>query len=672
MALPEAIAVGELFGQPGGTRASISPDGTRLAYLAPWKERLNVWVQRLDEPDEDPHCVTADDVRGVLDHHWTDDPRWLLFAQESDGEENRHLYRVDLDDPDAPAIDLTPFTGARVAHYELLPGRGRGRAGKVAVQLNLTGPDAFDLYEADIATGALTLLAENPGHPDGWLFSTTGDIYAHALNADGDFELSRWDSASGTLRPLLVRDGTDHPLGIHPVQLTPDGAGLWLGSYGDGDRMSLVRVDLATGEESEADSHPDLDLDTRSAALRAFPSPLVRDRRTGELLGVRYLGERQVIRALDPHFAEVLERLEQLSDGDLSTLSSDDSGQRWVVSFTHDRDPHATWFYDHATGRARPLFRPYAHLDPETLAPMRPVTVTARDGLRLRSYLTLPVGVEPAGLPMVLLVHGGPWHRDSWGFHPLVQFLANHGYAVLQVNYRGSTGCGRAHLSAGVGEFAGKMNDDLVDAVEWAVGQGYADRGRVAVLGGSYGGYAALVGAGSAPDVFAAAVDIGGIVNLAHHLRSLSALAGHRNRHRLAHNWHRFVGDPDATGDPDAPAREADLLARSPVGRVDRIRVPLMVVQGADDVRVDKGEVDRLVGALRMRGVEVEHLVKENVGHTFVNTEDELDVHHAVRRFLARHLGGGRDGTAAADRPSRPSRPSLRRVHGGTEGGDAA
>ena len=363
---------------------------------------MNVWVEGIGS-DEAPRCVTADDNRSVFIYQWTDDPRWLLYMQDGDGDENWHVYRVDLDAPDAAAVDLTPFPGAK-AVFEL-PAR---RPGKAIVYLNKRQIELMDAYELDIASGELTLVAENPGQVAYWLCSRDGDLYAVSLTASGDVELSQWDATAGTLRAIAVYDGADYPLGIAPIVVTPDGTGLWLGSNRGTDRTRLVRLDVSTGEEIEVDSHPTFDL----GGQLGLPSPLILSRRTGELLGVRYLGERQVIRALDANFAEVLEKLTKLSDGDLAAISSDDSGQRWVASFAHDREPGLTYFYDHSTGESRLLFRPYPHLDPEALAPMTPVTITSRDGLDLHSYLTLPVGIEPAGLPIVLLVHGGPWARD--------------------------------------------------------------------------------------------------------------------------------------------------------------------------------------------------------------------------------------------------------------------
>lgn len=620
MALPEPISVEDLFSAPERTAATISPDGTRIAYLAPWQNRLNVWVQDVDD-DATARCVTADETRSVYIYRWTDNPRWMLYMQDSGGDENWHVYRVDLENPDTPAVDLTPFPGTR-ASFEL-PKR---LPGKAIVQINKRNPDLFDVYELDIATGELTLRAENPGNVVTWLSGPSGDLFTNTLTAEGDVEISYWDPATRSLRPVKVYDGSDYPLGIFPVTVTPDGKGIWLPSYENSDRSRLVAVDVAAGTETEIDSHPTFDVGNQMV----LPSPFILCPRTGELIGVRYYGERQVIHPLDSNFAAVLDNLVKLSDGDLASVSADDRGQRWVVSFTHDRDPWATYLYDHSTGESRLLFRPYARLDPEKLAPMTPVTITSRDGLDLHAYLTLPVGIEPRDLPLVLLVHGGPWARDCWGFQPDVQLLANRGYAVLQVNFRGSTGYGKAFTKAAIGEFAGKMHDDLIDAVDWAVKQGYADRDKVAIYGGSYGGYAALVGVTFTPDVFAAAIDYVGISSLANFMRTLPNVA----RPFLATNWHTYVGDPRD------PAQESDMLARSPITKVDQIRTPLLVIQGANDSRVVQAESDNLVEALRARGVEVEYMVKADEGHGFLNPDNQIDMNHAVERFLAQHLGG--------------------------------
>ncbi len=615
---PPLISVEEFFRPPVRAGATISPDGTRIAYLAPWKNRLNVWVQDV-EGKQEPRCVTADETRSVYIYKWTHDSRWLLYLQDNGGDEHWHVYRVDPDAPEVSAVDLTPFPRVR-ASFELL----KARPGKAIVQHNARNPELVDAFELDIATGELTPLAENPGSVVSWIPGPGGDLFTNTLTAEGDVEISQWDPATKTLRTIRVYEGRDYPLGIHPIAVSPDGQGLWMGSYEGSDRLRLVRVDVATGEETEVDSHPTLDL----AGQIMLPSPLILSEQTGELIGARYYGERQVIHAFDDDFAAVLNKLTDLSGGDLAGLSCDDSGQRWVVSFTHDREPGVTYFYDRATDESRLLFRPYPNLDPDALAPMTPVTITARDGLDVHGYLTLPVGREPENLPLVLLVHGGPWARDVWSYQPDVQLLANRGYAVLQVNFRGSTGYGKAFTQAAIGEFAGTMHDDLIDAVDWAVKQGYADRDRVAIFGGSYGGYAALVGVTFTPDVFAAAIDYVGISSLPNFMRTLPDVG----RRFLANNWRLYVGDPSD------PEQEADMLARSPITKVDQIRTPLMVVQGANDSRVVQAESDNMVAALRARGVEVEYMVKEDEGHGFLNPDNNIDMYRAVEKFLAAHL----------------------------------
>jgi dipeptidyl aminopeptidase/acylaminoacyl peptidase len=628
MTLPDLISVEQFFTPAERALATISPDGARIAFLAPWKNRLNIWVQDVDADFEtEPRRVTADETRSVLLYHWTDDPRRLLYLQDSGGDENWHLYRVDVDAPEAGAVDLTPFPGARVLDYQLPV----SRPGKVVLQVNARDAAVFDVLELDIATGEFTVLAQNPGHVTSWL-PAGGELFARTETATGGFELSRWEAETGRLHRVVTFEA-DMAGGTFPFQVTPDGKSAWIGSNRGTDRTRLVRLDLATGTESEVDDHPMFDIDARARVFPTLPEPLVLHPSTGELLGVRYFGARQVIHALDPHFADVLPHLEELSDGDLATISCDHSGQRWVVSFTDDRTAGVTWFYDHATSRRQQLFRASPHLDPDAMAPMVPVDITARDGLRLPSYLTLPVGVEPRGLPMVLLVHGGPWTRDYWGFDPSVQLFANRGYAVLQVNFRGSTGFGKAHTEAAIGEFAGAMHDDLIDAVDWAVEKGYADPERVAIFGGSYGGYAALVGITFTPDVFAAAFEYVGFSSLVTFLRSLPEFV----KPALGSSWYRYVGDPDI------PDQEADMLARSPISRVDQIRTPLMVVQGANDTRVARAESDTIVESLRARGVDVEYILFDDEGHLFSNPENLVWMFAAAERFLAKHLGGRDD-----------------------------
>ncbi|MFP5021315.1 S9 family peptidase [Pseudonocardia phyllosphaerae] len=630
---PDLIPVETFFADPDVSSASISPDGTRLAYIAPAPGggRRNVWVRGIDETHDDAVQVTHDTRRGVSRYHWTDDPRWLLYLQDTDGNEDWHVHRVDLDAPGEPAVDLTPMErGSRVFGIERLP----ARPGTVLVTMN-PDPMSLDVYRLDIATGELTPHLEQTEPTATTLFDRAGTpAFQSVYTDDGAIEFSAIDSGSGERRLLRRVSGAEYPVGVYPQLLTADGAGLLVGTYpddpADGDDLRLVRIDHATGAETVVAAVDGHSLDTVGMlAPGVLPPPVLTDQ-AGNPLAARFVADRPHVEVIDPGFAPVYERLATLSDGVLGTLSCDDAGRRWVATFTHDRDPGVTWLYDHETGEARELFRPYPDRDPADMAPMTPVSFPARDGLPLHAFLTLPVGVEPRNLPLVLVVHGGPWAHDVWGYCPDAQFLANRGHAVLQVNFRGSTGYGRRHVTAAIGELAGAMHDDLLDAVDWAVAQGYADPDRVGIFGGSYGGYAALVGVTVTPDRFAAAVDYCGISDLANFLRTLPPFTRPYN----AGGWFSYAGDPEI------PEQEADMLARSPITMSDRIRTPLLVAQGANDVRVVQAESDNIVASLRERGVPVEYLVADDEGHGFANPENQVRLYRAVERHFATHLGG--------------------------------
>ena len=625
MASPPLIDIETLFADPAFSAASISPDGTRLAYLAPAHGRTNIWVRGIDEDHTDAVCVTHDARRGIKNYQWTDDPRWLLYLQDTDGNEDWHLYRVDLEAPHEPAVDLTPMDpGARVLAVE----PQRSPPGTVLATMNRR-TDAFDAFRIDIETGETTLHRESPTPGATLHLGPAGEVFMVAQTPeDGTWEFGVLDEA-GTAQVIHREDGPDHPVMVHPVRVTPDGRGLLLGIYDGSDDLRLIRVD-ATGERTVVAAVPGHSLCMMGAVAATFPPAMFTDRRTGGVLAARFVGDRPIIKVIDPGFHDVYAALARLSGGVLSGLSSDLEGRRWVATFTHDTEPGSTYLYDHRTGTSRLLFRPFPDLAPAELAPMRPISITARDGLRLHGYLTLPTGIESRGLPLVLKVHGGPWCHDSWTFDPQVQFLANRGYAVLQVNFRGSSGYGRHHLTAAIGELAGAMHDDLIDAADWAVDQGYADRDRIGIYGGSYGGYATLVGVTFTPDYFAAAADNCGISDLANFMLSWPPYL----RHHLTNSWHHYVGDPD---DPD---QAEQMYARSPISRIDRIRTPLLVVQGVNDVRVPKAESDVIVEGLRGRGVPVEYVVADDEGHGFQNHENVVRMWRAIERHFARHLGG--------------------------------
>ena len=607
------IPLEHLFDDPERAAARVSPDGRRLAWLAPADGTLNVWVAPVEGGD--PVQVTRDRDRGVRSYAWSRDGKRILYLQDTGGDENHHLFASDLNRPGEPDRDLTPFPGVKVGIVDV----PRHDPNRVLISTNRRDRGLFDVERLDLETGAIELVAENPGNIMGWRTDHDGRLRAgYAQTPTGDWQVLIREDESEPFRVLA--DFANEDSGA-PYAFSVDGRELYVGSASGSDLVRLVALDVATGEERFIDADDQADLG----------APIVSDR-TGVLLGAVYRRDRIVVHAFDEAFGRDWERVRRIHPGDPMIGSTDDAETLWTVAFDDDRDPGATYLFDRRTGESRSLFRSRPWLVPSTLAERRPVAITSRDGLTLHSYLTLPVGVEPRNLPMVLYVHGGPWARDSWGWEPQAQFLANRGYAVLQVNYRGSTGFGKAFTHAAEREFAGKMHDDLIDGVNWTVAEGIADPARIAIYGGSYGGYAALVGATFTPDVFAAAISVVGPSNLVTLVRSFPPYW----RPLLAGTWFRFVGDPD---DPDDLA---DLEARSPINRVDAIRAPLLVLQGANDPRVTKHESDQIVEALRERGVPVEYIVKDDEGHGFVKPENRMDVYRAVERFLARHLGGRR------------------------------
>lgn len=611
------IPLRQLFDNPERAGARPSPDGTHLAWVAPREGVLNIWVQDM-AASSPPRPVTDDRHRGIRSFLWSRDGARILYMQDSGGDENHHVYCVSVEG--GRARDLTPFPGVRAT----LIAAPRATPRHILVSMNLRDRSLADAHRITLASGRRQLVGVNPGNVAGWVADRQGRLRgAVAQTPSGDTEvLVRADEDA----PFAVAAEYANEDGGHVYGFTPDGDRLWVGSAKGSDLVRLVLLDPATGEEQVIDQDDQADLS----------GPWISGA-TGELLGAVYLRDRAVLHAFDDRLAADWERLGQIHSGDPSVIGETADEGLWVVAYDDDRDPGATYLYDRTTREARFLYRPRPWLDPEVLAPMRPVTITSRDGLALHSYLTLPLGEEPRNLPAVLVVHGGPWARDAWGYDPEAQLLANRGYAVLQVNYRGSSGFGKAFTHAAEHEFAGKMHDDLIDGVEWLTAEGIADPARIAIYGGSYGGYAALVGASFTPDVFAAAISVVGPSNLVTLIRSFPAYW----RPLLAGSWFRFVGDPD---DPD---QIDDLTARSPITRVDDITAPLLVIQGANDPRVVKAESDQIVEALRARGVDVEYIVKDDEGHGFVRPESRLDVYRAVERFLARHLGGrAEDATA--------------------------
>ena len=612
----DLIPAAVLFGNPERVSPRLSPDGTRLAWIAPHDGILNVWVAPAGDDGIDwsqARLVTDDSDRGIRTFAWAHDGRHLLYQQDAGGDENWHLHDVDLQT--MQHRDLTPFDGVQAQ----LIGMERKFPTQLLIGLNKDNPQLHDVYQLELVTGELVREVQNPGFV-GWVADAQLVVRAAvAPQPDGGLVLLVRSDGTDDWRQLLAIPADD-ALSTAPVAFSEDGTSLLAVSSVGAETSRLVRIDVATGASTVLAEEPGADV----SDVRLDP-----DTRQPQI--VTLLRDRSQYRVLDPSVADDLQAIRALHPGDPVFVGGDDADATWLVAFTNDAGPIPYFAYDRARRAGRFLFEHQPALSRYELAPMEPFLFTARDGLTIHGYATFPPGGGRARLPTVLNVHGGPWVRDVWGYDPTAQWLANRGYLCVQVNYRGSTGYGKSFAAAGDREWGARMHDDLIDAVAFITGQGWSDRRRVGIMGGSYGGYAALVGAAFTPDVFCCAVDIVGPSNLKTLIETIPEYWT-----PLIAQFHRRVGDP---------AADADFLwSRSPLSRAADIRIPLLIAQGANDPRVKQAESEQIVAALEQAGVEHEYMLFPDEGHGFAKPENRLQFYAAAERFLARHLGGRAEG----------------------------
>ena len=601
----ERIPLDVLFGNPERTSPEVSPDGRRLAYLAPVDGVLNVWVGDIGGDTFAP--MTNDTDRGVRQFTFAHDNEHLIYIQDQGGDENWRLYTVNL--ATGETVDRTPFDGVQAR----VVAASKRRPHELLVGLNVDNKQLHDVYHLDLRTGELTKQLENPGFL-GWVVDYEMQVRgAIKPTGDGGREVLVRDTVEEEWRVVVTFDADDGELS-GPVGFTRDGRSLRLRSAAGSNAARLVSIDLDTGAETEIVSDPQYDV----LGVTVHPD-------SWDVQVVTFLKDRQEVVILDDSISEDYAIIDALEDGELSLAGRDHADTTWIISCNRDDGPARYYVYDRTTKQATFLFDSRSDMDGYELAKMEPVAFTARDGLEVHGYITFPVGVERSDLPCVLYVHGGPWSRDTWGFAAYPQWIANRGWVCLQVNYRGSIGYGKEFVNAGDREWAAKMHDDLLDGIDWAVSQGYIDADRVAIMGGSYGGYAALVGATFTPDVFRCAVDIVGPSNLITLIESFPAYW----KPNIA-RWHRRVGNPET---------ERDFLwARSPLSRVDDIQIPMLIGQGANDPRVTQIESEQIVDAMKAKGIDHEYLLFEDEGHGFAKPENRLRFMEAADAFLAKHL----------------------------------
>jgi dipeptidyl aminopeptidase/acylaminoacyl peptidase len=611
--MPELIPLSVLFGNPERESPRISPDGTSLAWIAPSEGVLNVWLAPISaEAGVDwaaAHVITDDTDRGIRQFEWAHDGRHLLYLQDIGGDENWRLHDVDLHTK--ARRDLTPFDGVQTQ----IIGLERSRPDEVLLGLNKTNPELHDVYRLDLVSGELTKEIDNPGFI-AWVTDTELTVRgAAAPRPDGSFALLVRDGTDAEWRELLAIPAEDAE-GLNVVGFSPDGDSLLITSSVGAQTSRLVRIDVATGATEVLAEDPQADV----TGVKVDPGS-----RQPQIVAM--LKDRMQYQVLDQSVAADLAAIRALHPGDPTFEGGEHSDRIWLVGFTNDSGPIPYFAYDRQTRQARFLFDHQPALSRYELAPMEPFRYQSRDGLTIHGYATFPPGAQRASLPTVLVVHGGPWGRVVWGFSPGAQWLANRGYLCLEVNYRGSVGYGKAFLNAGDREWGGKMQDDLTDAVAHAIGRGWADPAKVAILGGSYGGYAALAGAAFTPDVYCCAVDICGPSNLITLIQTIPSYWA-----PVISQFHRRVGDPDEDRD--------FLWSRSPLSRASEIRIPLLIAQGANDPRVKQAESEQIVAALKQAGIEYDYMLFSDEGHGFAKPENRLKFYTAADKFLARYLGG--------------------------------
>ena len=618
---PPLIDRNLFFADPQYAGARLSPDGDYITFRQQYDDVMNIWIKERNADFDDARPLTADTDRPVTSYFWSHDNRYVLYVQDRGGDENFNIWRVDInEDPDdetgvPEAVNLTPVDGIRAQIYSV----PRSHPDRMIVGINDRDPSLHDVYHIDIESGDRELLIENTDNIAGWVTDRDANVRAGIRQTeDGGSELL-----------MITDDGFEQVYeagpeeSFSPVRYHEDGRHIYMSTNtGDRDLSEFILFDTETGQSEFIERDPENEADFGGATFSNIDN---------ELLATYYVGDKRRTYFHDEEYEQLFNEFrDEVGDGEISVTSRTHDEKQWLFHVGSDVDPGSVYYFDSRTGVAELLYQSRPDLPSEHLAEMKPIRFTARDGREIPGYLTVPKGMDQENLPVIVNPHGGPWARDYWGYNSYAQFLANRGYAVLQINFRGSTGFGKEFLNAGNEEWGtGDMQHDITDGVKYLIDEGIADPERVAIFGGSYGGYAALAGLAFTPDLYAAGISFVGPSNIITLLNSIPPYWG-----PIRKIFHTRVGDPD---DPEDYSR---LVEQSPLFSAENIKAPLMVVQGANDPRVDKAESDQIVVAMRDLERNVEYLVAEDEGHGFVRQENRLAFTYAMERFFAEHLGG--------------------------------
>jgi len=604
-AMQEPIPLEDFFKNPERSAFQISPDGKYISFMAPYESRMNIFVQKVGS-DKATRLTSGTD-RDISGYYWANNKR-LLFLKDNGGDENFALYGVDNNGKNKKC--LTCFDKVRTQIIDEL----EDQPDEVIIGLNKRNAMVFDPYRLNIKSGEMEMLAENPGNIQGWMTDHDGKLRVALAIVDGvNTQLLYRADETQEFEAVLT---TSFKESLSPQFFTFDNKYLYATSNLGRDKSAAVIFDPATGETMEM-LYENADYDVSGISY---------SRKRKVITSASYTSWKRERHFFDAETQQLLEKLEaELPGYELAITASDKAEETYVVRTYSDRSMGAYYLYDKKKAKLEKIQDVSPWLDEKLMAEVKPIQYTTRDGLTIHGYLTLPKGVEAKNLPVVVNPHGGPWARDNWGFNPEIQFLANRGFAVLQMNFRGSTGYGRAFWEASFKEWGLDMQNDITDGVYWLIREGIADKDRIAIYGASYGGYATLQGLVVTPTLYAAGVDYVGVSNLFSFMKTIPPYW-----EPMLDMMYEMVGNPEADS--------AQFKATSPAMNADKIIAPLFVAQGANDPRVNIAESDQIVEAMTSRGVEVEYMVKDNEGHGFRNEENRFDFYRAMEAFLKKHL----------------------------------
>jgi len=598
------VPLRDFFKNPEEAGYQLSPNGDYFSFLKPYEKRLNIYVK--SRTGGEAVRITSETDRDIGGYWWKGNDR-LLFVKDKGGDENFHLYAASRDGKSLR--DLTPYDSVTVRVTDGL----EDRDDEILVEMNKRNREIFDVYHLDLKTGDLKMIAENPGNIAGWVTDHDGRIRA-AVTTDGvNTSLLYRENESQPFKTILT---TNFKESLSPLFFTFDNKHLYASSNIGRDKSAIVEIDPATGKELKVIfEHPEVDV-----------SGMNYSHKRKVLTTIVYQTDKNERHFLDKQYEKIFARLEsQLKGYDVSITSANRNEDMFIVRNYSDRSRGSIYLYDLKSDKLSKIADAAPWLHEDDMAEMKPITFTSRDGLTIHGYLTLPKGKAAKNLPIIVNPHGGPWARDGWYFNPEVQLFANRGYGVLQINFRGSTGYGRKFWEASFKQWGKTMQNDITDGVQWLVKQGIADPKKVAIYGASYGGYATLAGVTMTPELYNCAIDYVGVSNLFTFLKTIPPYWK-----PYLDMFHEMVGDP---------AKDSTLLVEeSPVFHVDRIKTPMLVLQGKNDPRVNINESNQMVEALKKRGIDVPYIVKDNEGHGFHNEENRFDAYEAMEAFLHKHL----------------------------------